>query len=134
MSQFKVISKTLKVINCQRQKLEIASVKIRTFAKKKLNFNFFHNKMLTLVSDVWSSRFKALNRSESVEKIKFKIVSIEIAKENAKKWSQIYSLIKINGSRVNCDNRDCDNQKIKKYFLTFSKLCKMGSRCRIYTF
>ena len=71
--------------------------------------------MLTLVSDVWSSRFKALNRSESVEKIKFKIVSIEIAKVTGKKLSQIF--FKINGSRVNCDNRDRDNQKTKNIFL-----------------
>ncbi len=49
---------------------------------------------------------------------------IEIAKENAKKWLQI--LFKINGSRVNsnCDNHDRDNQKTKKYFLTFSKTAK----------
>ena len=45
--------------------------------------------MLTLVSDVWSSRFKALNRSESVEKIKFKIVSIEIAKVTGKQIVKI---------------------------------------------
>ncbi len=47
---------------------------------------------------------------------------IEIAKENAKKWLQIFC--KINGSRVNCDNRDRDNQKTKKYLLTFSKTAK----------
>ena len=48
------------------------------------------SKTVTLASEVGFTNFKALNRSESVEKIKFKIVSIEIAKVTGKKNCQNY--------------------------------------------